>query len=362
MIVSFFLDKNNAFYAWAMLSLLLGISWYTVEILVYYNSWNREIYDAIQTLKEDRFWELFLGWDFNRIQDFILLNDVITGNTIDNWELQLKHLDPIPTIPSFIEIITLYTPIAVYAIWQTRRYCFRWREANTHYYLKRWENCKAKIEGGSQRIQEDLMKFGNTLQALFTGFFSSILILFAFLPILWNLSEDLPIWNGQVIPGFLVWVALAVSLGGTLISLLLGWKLPGLEYNNQKVEAAFRKQLVFSEDDFNARATDVLFPMFTSVRRNYYRLFNWYMGFGVWQTVFGLVVGNLALLVLAPAYFEELITLGILFQVINAFGRVENSMGFFIDRWTTIVDFISVIKRLREFNTELDKAELKLGS
>jgi peptide/bleomycin uptake transporter len=203
------------------------------------------------------------------------------------------------------------------------------------------------------------MIFGKTLQGLFTGFFSSILVLFAFLPILWTLSEGLPVWRGEIVPGFLVWVALGVSLGGTFISVILGWKLPGLEYNNQKVEAKFRKQLVFSEDDFKHRATEVLFPMFTAVKKNYYRLFNWYMGFGVWQTAFGLCVGNLALIVLAPAYFDQLITLGVLFQVLNAFGRVESSMGFFIDRWTTIVDFMSVIKRIREFNTALDTAELE---
>ncbi|HJO28775.1 MAG TPA: SbmA/BacA-like family transporter, partial [Candidatus Poseidoniia archaeon] len=316
-----------------------GISWYTVEILVFYNAWNKEIYDAIQTLQEQRFWTLFLGFDLSRITDFVLLKE--------------------DTMPSFLEIIMLYTPIAVYATWQTQRYCFKWREANTHHYSKRWEKSPAKIEGGSQRIQEDLMIFGKTLQGLFTGFFSAILVLFAFLPILWELSEGLPVWNGQIIPGFLVWVALGVSVGGTLISLLLGWKLPKLEYNNQVVEAKFRKQLVFSEDDFKARATDVLFPMFSAVKRNYYRLFNWYMGFGVWQTAFGLCVGNLALIVLAPAYFDQLITLGVLFQVLNAFGRVESSMGYFIDRWTTIVDFLSVIRRIREFNKALDEAELK---
>ena len=339
MLKSFFGSYAYAFYAWAMLSVLLGISWYTVEILVFYNAWNKEIYDVIQTLNEDRFWELFLGFNLERMWDFLMLTE--------------------DTMPSFVEIIILYTPIAVYAAWQTQRYCFKWREANTHHYLRRWEDCDAKIEGGSQRIQEDLMIFGKTLQGLFTGFFSSILILFAFLPMLWNVSEGLPIWNGQIIPGFLVWVALSVSIGGTLISVILGWKLPKLEYNNQKVEATFRKQLVFSEDDFKARATEVLFPMFSSVKRNYYRLFNWYMGFGVWQTAFGLCVGNLALIVLAPAYFQQLITLGVLFQVLNAFGRVESSMGFFIDRWTTIVDFLSVIKRIREFNTALDQAELK---
>ena len=337
MLKSFFLNKSNSFYAWAMLSVLLGISWYVVQILVFYNSWNREIYDAIQSLQEERFWMLFLGFDLSRITDFVLLKE--------------------DTMPSFLEIITLYTPIVVYATWQTQRYCFKWREANTHYYLRRWESCPAKIEGGSQRIQEDLMIFGKTLQGLFTGFFSAILVLFAFLPILWTLSEGLPVWNGEIIPGFLVWVALSVSIGGTLISLLLGWKLPKLEYNNQVVEAKFRKKLVYSEDDFKDRAIDMLFPMFSSIKRNYYRLFNWYMGFGVWQTAFGLCVGNLALIVLAPAYFDQLITLGVLFQVLNAFGRVESSMGFFIDRWTTIVDFLSVIRRIREFNTALDEAE-----
>jgi len=82
------------------------------------------------------------------------------------------------------------------------------------------------------------------------------------------------------------------------------------------------------------------------------------MGFGVWSTAFGLAAGNIAIIVLAPSYFEQLITLGVLFQVLNAFSRVEGSMTFFIDRWTTIVDFQSVIKRLREFNKVLDEAEL----
>jgi len=337
MLRSFFGSWRYGFYAWAMLSLLMGIIWYNVEILVFYNAWNKEIYDTIQTLQEERFWELFLGWNWGRITDFVLLKE--------------------DTMPSFLEIIALYTPIAVYATWQTQRYCFKWREANTKHYMTRWEASTAKIEGGSQRIQEDLMIFGKVLQGLFMGFFSAILVLFAFLPILWELSEGLPVWNGKIIPGFLVWVALGVSLGGTLISVLLGWKLPKLEYNNQVVEAKMRKTLVFSEDDFKERATEALFPMFYAVRRNYYRLFNWYMGFGVWQTAFGLCVGNLALVVLAPAYFDQLITLGVLFQVLNAFGRVESSMGFFIDRWTTIVDFISVIRRIREFNKALDEAE-----
>ena len=43
------------------------------------------------------------------------------------------------------------------------------------------------------------------------------------------------------VSGSLVWVALILSLGGILISWLVGIKLPGLEYNNQKVEQHFEK-------------------------------------------------------------------------------------------------------------------------
>lgn len=340
MLKSFFWTSNNFAYAWLMLFWLLFIGWYNVEIMVYYNAWNREFYDAIQTLQEERFWDLLWGFNIGRFWDFLTLN-----------------MDEEKMVPSFLEILIMYVPMATYATWQTQRYTFRWREANTSYYLKRWEKSTAKIEGGSQRIQEDLMVFGKTLQSLFTGFVNKIFVLAAFLPILWTLSEGLPVWGDKIIPGFLVWIALTMSLGGTFISFLLGIKLPSLEYNNQVVEAQFRKKLVHSEDDFSHRLTSDLFPMFTAIKRNYYRLFNWYMGFGVWQTAFSMLAGNVALVVLAPSYFAQLVTFGVLIQVLNAFGRVESALTFFIDRWTTIVDFQAVIKRLREFNKVLDEDE-----
>jgi peptide/bleomycin uptake transporter len=339
MLKSFFLSKEYGPYAWFVGGIILFTLWYGVEILVFYNKWNREMMDSIQSLQEERFWMLFLGWDAERLYQLYTLRE--------------------NTIPSFIEILATYVPITTYGVWQTQRYVFKWRQANTHYYLKRWEGCDAKIEGSSQRIQEDLMVYGKTLQGLIAGIVTKVLVLVAFLPILWELSEGLPIWNGEFVPGFLVWVALTMSLGGTFVSVILGWKLPSLEYANQVVEARFRKRLVHSEDDFAQRAVADLFPMFEAVRKNYYRLFNWYMGFSVWQQAFGFVIGNLALLALAPSYFQQLITMGVLFQVLNAFGRVESSMTFFIDRWPTIVDFLSVIKRIREFDRALTESESK---
>ncbi len=345
MLKSFFLSKQYGVYAWLMGLVICTISWYSVELSVTLNQWNREIYDTLQQLNEARFWELLLGWDWGVLHSFITLEkNAITDK---------------PIVPSLIQYIVFFIPIAVYFTWQTQRYLFKWRQSNTEYYLRRWENCTVEIEGASQRIQEDLAKFGKTLEGLFINALKSVLTLIAFIPILWTLSEGLPIYDGKFIEGFLVWIALAMSLGGTLISIIVAWKLPSLEYRNQVVEAVFRKQLVLGEDSMKHRLVADLFPMFDSVRRNYYRLFNWYMGLSVWQTAFGILLGNIALIALAPAFFAQLITLGVFFQVLNAFGRVESSMTFFVDSWSTIVDFMSVIKRLRQFNKALDEAEGK---
>ena len=343
MLKSFFLTKKYGIYAWLMGGLICLISWYSVQLSVAINQWNKEIYDAIQQYNEPAFWNLMFGWDWSTLGQFVTLTeDPLTENRI---------------VPSLLQYLVYYIPIAVYFTWQTQRFLFRWRQSNTEYYLNRWEKCKAKIEGASQRIQEDLSKFGRTLEGLFINALKSSLTLLVFIPILWQLSEGLPVWQGKFIPGFLVWIALAMSLGGTLISVLVAWRLPQLEFNNQVVEARFRKQLVLGEDSMKQRLVKDLFPMFDSVRRNYYRLFNHYMGLSVWQTAFGILIGNVALVAIAPSYFAQLVTLGVFFQVLNAFGRVESSMTFFVDSWSVIVDFISVVKRLRQFNKCLDEAE-----
>ena len=98
--------------------------------------------------------------------------------------------------------------------------------------------------------------------------------LIAFIPILWVLSSNVTVPFLNDVSGSLVWVALTLSLGGILISWLVGIKLPGLEYNNQKVEAAFRKELVYGEDDRkNYVQAPTILQLFTGIKFNYHKLF-----------------------------------------------------------------------------------------
>jgi peptide/bleomycin uptake transporter len=250
----------------------------------------------------------------------------------------------------FAYIAFPYVMIATLTAYFTRLYAFRWREAMTFSYVDKWQKVDEEVEGASQRIQEDIYRFARIFESLGLQVMRAILTLIAFLPILWGLSKGVDLPYVRDIPGSLVWVALLVSVGGLLISWYVGIKLPGLEYNNQKVEAAFRKELVYAEDDkINYGKTETLVELFTGLKFNYHRLFLHYGYFDIWVNFFEQLMIIVPYLIMGPGLFTGLITLGVLVQVSNAFSKVRESFSIFIANWTTITELRSIHKRLREF-------------
>nr|WP_307781472.1 SbmA/BacA-like family transporter [Campylobacter pinnipediorum] len=81
------------------------------------------------------------------------------------------------------------------------------------------------------------------MESLGVQILDSIMTLIAFTPIWWELSKKVELYYMQDIPSFLVWIALFVSIGGLMLSWLVGIKSPNLEYNNQKVELLLEKSL-----------------------------------------------------------------------------------------------------------------------
>ena len=180
--------------------------------------------------------------------------------------------------------------------------------------------------------------------------------LVAFIPVLYGLSDKVDIPVLRDIEGSLVWGALVISLGGLAISWFVGWKLPGLEYNNQKVEAAFRKDLVLGEDDKTKHADpEALRGFFGRIRYNYQRLYLHYGYFDAWSTSYDQFMIIFPYLVMGPGLFTGLITLGVMVQVSNAFSRVHGGFALFLHNWTTITELRSIWKRLHEFENNLDR-------
>lgn len=178
--------------------------------------------------------------------------------------------------------------------------------------------------------------------------------------IAWLLVHGISI-EGMVLPplkdleGALVWVALLITLGGLVVSWYVGSKLPGLEYNNQKVEAALRTKLEVSvKDHTKAAAVPAIIELFTGVRTNYRRLFLHYGYFDAWSNSFAQALVILPYLIMGDALFSGAITLGVLIQVGNAFDKVQTSFAVFLDNWVTINKLRSIHKRLREFERNMD--------
>ena len=203
----------------------------------------------------------------------------------------------------------------------------------------------SKIEGAAQRVQEDTIKFSRIMESLGTSLIESIMVLVQFIPILLGLSVGIPIyffgdWQYGLITGALLW-----TIGGTIFLIGLGWilRLVGVEYDLQKKEAAYRKLLVIAEDDNTVRPKNIeeLFDDVRSIHFNVGRMA--YMQANVLS----------AYVFLAPAIVAGVVTLGVMQQIIRAFGRVEGSMQYLLRAWPTIIELASVYRRLREFENRI---------
>ncbi|HFP7534318.1 TPA: putative transporter, partial [Campylobacter jejuni] len=266
----------------------------------------------------------------------------------------------------FLAIAIPYVLIATINIYFASVYAFKWREAMTFSYLKFWKNKDDNIEGSSQRIQEDTYNFSKIVESLGLSFIKALMTLVAFIPILWslsdvvskalfaNLSENSSFYFLKNIDGLLVYIALLISLGGLVVSWFVGIKLPGLEYNNQKAEAAFRKELVYAEDNRKEYAkNETMIELFTGLKFNYKRLFLHYGYFNIWLILFEQMIVIVPFLIMAPGLFAGAIGLGIVMQINNAFDQVRSSFSIFITNWTTITQLRSIYKRLKEFEKNI---------
>ncbi|MEM1313998.1 MAG: peptide antibiotic transporter SbmA [Pseudomonadota bacterium] len=255
---------------------------------------------------------------------------------------------------TFLRIAMVYITVAVLADFFTSHYVFRWRTAMNEYYTSIWGKVR-HIEGASQRIQEDTMKFAAIMESLGSRIVRAVMTLLAFLPILWGLSgqvTEIPILGA--IPQPLVFVAVCWSIFGTGLLALVGVKLPGLEFRNQRVEAAYRKELVLGEDNAGRAAPPTLSELFANVRQNYFRLYFNYLYFNVARYCylqFGVLVPYIAL---GPTIIAGAVSLGFIQQVVRAYGRVEDSFQFLVNSWTTIVELMSIHKRLAAFEAAIE--------
>jgi peptide/bleomycin uptake transporter len=254
---------------------------------------------------------------------------------------------------TFFSFATVYVMVSALTTFLVSHYIFRWRTAMNDYYVANWPRLR-NIEGASQRVQEDTMRFASTMESLGVSLVRAILTLVAFLPLLVTLSSnitELPLIGP--VPYSLVVVAVVWSVVGTGLLALVGIRLPGLEFFNQRVEAAYRKELVLGEDDPARADPPTLDALFSNVRTNYFRLYLNFLYFNVGRYVYLQTDNIFPYVVLAPTLVAGKITLGLMQQILSAFSEVRSSFQYLVNSWSTIVELISIYKRLRGFEARI---------
>jgi peptide/bleomycin uptake transporter len=315
---------------WSILgsALILFSTYFSVQVSVAINNWRRPFFDLVQeALNPSRAEDI----DAVKFYDLIVL---------------------------FAEIAFLAIFVFVLTRFLVSHYIFRWRTAMNEYYTGQWENVR-HIEGASQRVQEDTMRFATIMETLGVALIDAVMTLFAFLPVLWSLSQyvsALPVVG--IIPYPLFVAAIVWSIVGTGLLALVGIKLPGLEFKNQRVEAAYRKELVYGEDNYQRAQPPTLAELFSDVRKNYFRLYFHYMYFNIARSLYLQADNIFVFIILIPTIAVGAITFGILQQILTAFNQVSNSFQYLVNSWTTIVELLSVYKRLTSFEAAINKKPL----
>lgn len=319
-----FLFSPHPWQRWSVLgsALIIFATWFSVQVGVAVNSWYEPFYDLIQqamshpnTVKIETFYTQMAG---------------------------------------FLSIALIAVVINVLNMFFISHYVFRWRTAMNNYYMAHWSQLRG-IEGAAQRVQEDTMRFSSTLEDMGVSFINAIMTLIAFLPVLVALSvhvKTVPILGS--IPYALVIAAILWSLLGTGMLAVIGIKLPGLSFRNQRVEAAYRKELVYGEDDPQRATPPTVRKLFSNVRKNYFRLYFHYLYFNIARILYLQLDAVFSLFVLFPSIITGAITLGLMTQITNVFDQVRSSFQYLINSWTTLVELLSIYKRLRSFEQVLN--------
>lgn len=313
---------------WSVLgtALIIFVTYFNVEVSVAINAWYGPFYDMIQKALA---------------KTAPVTLDQMFGGML-----------------TFCGIAFVAVTVGVLNYFFVSHYIFRWRTAMNEFYMDRWSQLR-HIEGSSQRVQQDTMRFSSTVEGLGVSLVSSVMTLIAFLPLLFRLSADVTVlpFIGYV-PDALVVAAVSWSIFGTLFLALVGIRLPGLEFKNQRVEAAYRKELVYGEDDPERAQPPTVMELFDHVRDNYFRLYLHFMYFNI-ARIFYLQADNIfGLFILAPSIVAGKLTLGLMTQILNVFEQVRSSFQYLVNSWSTIVELISIYKRLRAFEATLDDKPL----
>jgi putative ATP-binding cassette transporter len=359
----YFLQSDERVFAWGMMALNIGLRFSLVGFDVVFNYWNRAFFDALQVKDWGAFLALF--FTYRRLSDGTLMPGFVS-------------LAIVAVAISIVRVYLVQWLQIRWRRWMTSRMITEWLSDRAYYRVSLFSGGDAKglgTDNPDQRIADDLRDFiGDAVinpqgvLFFFVDFISNIVELFSFLFILWRLSGSVTLL-GLVIPGYMVWVALIYSAGGTWLTHLVGKPLAFLSFQKQRAEADFRFGLMRLRENtesvalYGGEAPEMgnLKNRFGAIVGNWWQLMRRFVFLNALTSGYGQVAGVFPLIVAAPRYFFGKMPLGFVTQVGDAFGQVQGAMSWLVNNYQALAAWAATVERLATFQRAIAAAHAAAG-
>lgn len=324
--------------AYLLLTAIVALTLGVVYMLVLLNKWNNAFYNALQNYQTELIFDelIHFGW-----------------------------------------LAVIYIILAVYAFYLQQVLVLNWRRWLTNRYIDEWLKNKtyyrmqmfgADTDNPDQRISEDVRLFVEMTLKFSIGLLKAFCTFVSFVFILYELSGALDFTFAGIdwhIDGYLVWVALIYSIVGTWLTHLVGKKLVGLNFIQQRYEADFRFSMMRMRENAESVAFysgeqqegGVFKKRFKLLLDNFWKIVDkqkqlvWLnSGYSQIAIIFPFVVAM-------PRYLSREITLGGLMQIASAFGRVQDSLSYFVDMYASLAEWRAVVERLIGFGLHMHEVK-----
>ncbi len=307
-----------------------------IGVAVVITDWSADLFNALE--------QHSMAWLLRQIGLLVLI-------FICNIGLSAAHL----TVKRYLQIS--------WRKWLTTEVNARWMSQGSHYLVTHIDGQHDNPDG---RIAEDIRIATEEAINLAHSFFYSLLLLFSFAIILWNLSGKivLDLWLVQIpVSGYLVWLALVYAAGATAFGWLIGKPLVKATDARQTVEANFRYALVSAREHSQAIA---LIHGECNENKRFLQLFKkiadvFQLQTLAWRNILmfssGYSVLSMAfpILVSAPRYIWGTITLGALMQSAQAFQHMAAALSWPVDNMAAVAQWRASAERVLGLTNALEK-------
>lgn len=320
-------EKKKAFF---LLGCIIALTLGVVYMLVLLNQWNNSFYSALQ------------NYDAKKIFD------------------ELIHFSWLAAIYILLAVYSYYlqqTLILNWRRWLTTRFIDIWLQNKTYYNLQMFGK---DTDNPDQRISEDVRQFVEMTLSFGIGILKAFCTFASFVVILYNLSGSLSFtFMGKTwtINGYMLWASLLYSVIGTYITHIVGRKLVKINFIQQKYEADFRFSMIRLRESAEsvafyrgeAQEGSVFKQRFKMLLDNFWKLVNKQKQLVFLNSGYSQIAIIFPFVVAMNRYLAKEVTLGGLMQVASAFGRVQDSLSYFVDMYSSIAQWQAVVMRLTCF-------------